>query len=82
MEKVVKELCSFMEKFMVEMEDWNDENAKEQLRAIFTTICLVGKIDADTGKCDKLLSSIYWLSALEEAVEYDDFVNFMLSHIV
>ena len=62
--------------------NWYDENTPAQARSLFTTICLMENIDADTSECDKILSNLYWLSALEELIEYEDFVNFMVKYIV
>lgn len=54
----------------------------EQARAIFTTICLVGNIDADTRPCDEMLATLYWRAALEEIIDYDDFEKFMIELII
>lgn len=82
MKEALKFLCEYLEKFALENEDWENGKSGEQLRAIFTTICLIGKIDADTDRCDRLLGIIYWLASLEKIVEREVFDNFMLEHIV
>lgn len=38
---------------------WEDYNAKEQIRALFTSYCLIFNIDADTYLCDLSLKNIY-----------------------
>jgi len=67
----------------LEESDWEDENIPEQIRAIFTTICLVERIDADTMYCDNLILRIFQkLDEKGESLNYDDFENFMLQYIV
>lgn len=74
-------LLDYLFDFMIQ-ENWENKNVKEQARAIFTTICCVGDIEADTRECDEILSMLYWRSALEELIEYEEFENFMLELIV
>lgn len=74
-------LFNYLESFMIES-NWDYDNTAKQARAIFTTICFVGNIDADTCKCEKMLSDLYWRSAMEEIMEYDDFVTFMIELII
>ena len=57
------------------------ENTPEQTRAIFTTLCFVGYIDADTAECDNILLALYNEAAMEEIMEYDEFEMFMVSLI-
>ena len=76
-----EEILEYLEQFMFHT-NWDDENTPEQARSLFTTICLMENIDADTSECDKILSHLYWLSELEEIIEYEDFVNFMVKDIV
>ena len=74
-------LLDYLFDFMIQ-ENWENKNVKEQARAIFTTICCIGDIEADTRECDEILSMLYWRSALEELIEYEEFENFMLELIV
>lgn len=74
-------LLDYLFDFMIQ-ENWENKNVKEQARAIFTTICCVGDIEADTRECDEILSMLYWRSVLEELIEYEEFENFMLELIV
>lgn len=76
-----EKILDYLEDFLIQS-NWSDENVPEQARALFTAACLIGNIDADTSMCDRILSNLYWLSALEKFVEYDEFVNFMLKYIV
>ena len=61
---------------------WEDCHGKDQIRALFTSWCLIFRIDADTKECDEALNVIYWRSALEELVEYKDYEQFMIEFIV
>lgn len=61
---------------------WLDGNIAEQARAIFTTICFVGNIDADTAVCDNMLLELYNECGMENFVEYDDFEIYMIELIV
>lgn len=74
-------LFEYLKGFMSEG-GWHDGNTAEQARAIFTTVCFVGNIDADTAKCDRLLHILYDESAMEDIVGYDDFEAFMIALIV
>ena len=61
---------------------WEDCNGKDQIRALFTSWCLIFHIDADTKKCDDALNVIYWRAAMEELIEYKDYERFMIEFIV
>jgi len=75
------ELFNYLKSFMLES-GWHDGNTARQARAIFTTICFVGNIDADTAKCDNMLHTLYNETGMEDFVEYDDFESFMIELIV
>ena len=75
------ELLNYLIDYMIK-ENWENKNVKEQVRAIFTTICCIGDIEADTKECDEILSTLYWRSALEYLIEYEEFEDFMLELIV
>ena len=75
------ELLNYLIDYMIQ-ENWENKNVKEQARAIFTTICCIGNIKADTKECDEMLDALYWRSALEELIEYEEFESFMLELIV
>lgn len=61
---------------------WEDCNGKDQIRALFTSWCLIFHIDADTKECDDTLNVIYWRAAMEELIEYEDYEQFMIEFIV
>lgn len=75
------ELLNYLIDYMIQ-ENWENKNVKEQARAIFTTICCVGNIEADTKECDEILSTLYLRSDLEYLIEYEEFEDFMLELIV
>ena len=75
------ELLKYLIDYMLQ-ENWENKNVKEQASAIFTTICCVGNIEADTKECDEILSTLYWRSDLEYLIEYEEFEDFMLELIV
>lgn len=61
---------------------WHDGNTARQARAIFTTMCFVGNIDADTKQCDNMLIALYNECGMEDLVDYDEFESFMIELIV
>lgn len=61
---------------------WEDCHGKDQIRALFTSWCLIFHIDADTKECDEALNVIYWRAAMEELIEYEDYERFMIEFIV
>lgn len=75
------ELFNYLKSFMIE-NNWEDGNTAEQARAIFTSICFVGYIDADTAECDNILRTLYDEAAMEDIMSYDDFESFMIELIV
>lgn len=81
-------LIDYLESFMMES-DWTEGNMEEQnfntaeqARAIFTTICLIGNIDADTSVCDNMLLHLYDRTIGENIMSYDEFEGFMVELIV
>lgn len=75
------ELFEYLKSFMIGS-GWHDGNTAEQARAMFTTLCFLGNIDADTMTCDLILNTLYEEAAMEDIVDYDDFVSFMIQLIV
>lgn len=61
---------------------WEDFNGKNQIRALFTSWCLIFHIDVDTKECDDALYIIYWRSEMEELVEYEEYERFMVEFII
>lgn len=76
------ELFKYLESFMIQ-NNWLDEYTQKQARAIFTTICFVGNIDADTAACDNMLLELYNKADMESIdISYDDFEEFMIELMV
>lgn len=82
MKQVLNDLYEYLENFADCNADWDNRNALEQARAIFTTICLVGNFDADTNIVDEMLKRLYFAAQLEGIMEQEKFENFMVEHIV
>lgn len=61
---------------------WEGYHGKDQIRALFTSWCLIFHIDADTKECDDALNVIYWRAAMEELIEYENYEQFMIEFIV
>ena len=61
---------------------WEDFHGKDQIRALFTSWCLIYHIDTDTVECDHALSQIYTIADLKELVEYEEYKQFMIEFIV
>lgn len=61
---------------------WEDYNGKEQIRALFTSWCLIFHIDADTKECDDVLMEIYDRATMGEVIDYVDYERFMIEFIV
>lgn len=75
-------LFKYLENFMIQ-NNWLDEYTPKQARAVFTTICLVKNIDADTGACDDMLLELYNKADMESIdISYEDFENYMVELIV
>lgn len=76
------ELYGYLKTFMTQ-NYWESENIGEWARSIFTTICLYCNIDADTERCNWMLRELYNTADMESVgVQYEEFENFMLEHIV
>lgn len=82
-----EKMVEYLRNFLIQ-NDWCEKYTKRQARAIFTTICLMENIDADTAECDYILSYVYndadivEVSDFDDLAEYDDFKNYMLELIV
>ena len=74
-------LFHYLKSFMIESE-WANGNTPEQARAMFTTLCFIGNIDADTKECDEILGSLYWAASMNDIMKFDEFVSFMVALIV
>lgn len=61
-------------------EDFSDI-LSQQLRALFTSYCLVFDINADTAESDVCLWDIFDMTGLDDKLQ-EDFENFMLGFLV
>lgn len=76
-----QEFLEYMISFAIHT-GWEDCNGKEQIRSLFTSWCLIFHIDADTKECDDALSLIYFRAAIEELIEYEEYVRYIIEFIV
>lgn len=54
-----------------------------QSRALFTALCIMFKIEADTAKCDGLISDLFYIvKEIGYSIEKNDFYNFMVADII
>lgn len=80
-------LIEYLKSFLIQ-NDWCDKYTKEQARAIFTTLCIMEYIDADTAECDNILSYVYEEAEIVETIDFDEhadygsFKRYMLKLIV
>lgn len=80
-------LIQFFQKMLFEADKWDlrefSSPVMRQIKAIFTTICIMERIDADTDKSDDLVM-LAWSIFRDKNVEfpYEEFYNFMVSDIV
>lgn len=54
----------------------------EQTRSIFTTLCILDGIEADTATCDKILATLYYDYIARDSMDFDSFYNYMIEYIV
>lgn len=76
-----QELFNYLKSFMIGS-GWHDGNTAEQAKAIFTTLCFVGNIDADTSECDNILIELYDEAGMEDIMRFEEFEYFMVELIV
>ena len=74
-------LEQFMYDFVNKVEQY-DELWADQLRSLFTSVCLVCGIEADTYRCDRMLEYIYDTISHMIDIDYKDFYNRMVEYIV
>lgn len=74
-------LEQFMYDFVNEAEQY-DELWADQLRSLFTSVCLVYGIEADTYRCDRMLEYIYDSISHIIDISYENFYNDMIKYIV
>jgi hypothetical protein len=81
-----EKMVNYLRDFLIQNE-WMDDYTKKQARAIFTTICLMGNIDADTMECDNILLQLYQDACIDKVASYDEdeedsFYGYMVGLIV
>lgn len=70
-------------KLFINHSDWLNINTQEQARALFTTLCIIGGMEADTSVCDNMLLELYNdLGTQNIDIRYNDFENFMIGLMV
>lgn len=74
-------IISFVKEERINMDEDFGDLSSEQLRALFTSYCLIFDILVDTAECDASLSDIFDLTDIDEHGE-KDFNDFMLSFLV
>lgn len=74
-------ITSFIEEQDVDFEVNFSDIATKQLRALFTSFCLIFGISADTVECDTCLWDIFDLLNFDETLK-EKFDNFMLEYLV
>lgn len=79
---MLNKMFEYLKSFMIE-NYWEDTYSKKQSKAMFTTICLIGNIDADTNVCDSILFELWSSAAIGDCgVDYDEFESYMIDLIV
>lgn len=76
-----KDFLDYIIEFMIST-NWEQDKTSDIAKSLFTSWCFLFGIDADTKECDDALSVMYWQAAMEEMMEYDEFVTFMIEFIV
>lgn len=76
-----QDFLDYIIEFMIST-NWEQDKTPDVVRSLYTSWCFLFGIDADTVECDDALKAIYWQSAMEEIMEYQEFVTFMIELIV
>lgn len=74
-------IISFVKEERINMDEDFADLSSEQLRALFTSYCIMCDILVDTAECDAALSNIFDLTDIDEHSE-KDFDDFMISFLV
>lgn len=75
-----KEFLNYIMDYAIHV-GWEDWNGKDQIRALFTSWCLIFRVDADTDECDTALKKIYYDGELREIVNWNYYESFMIGLI-
>lgn len=76
-----KEFLNYIIDFAIHT-GWEDWNGKDQIRALFTSWCLIFHVDTDTVGREQSLCTLYYKAKLDELVEYEEYRRFMIEFIV
>lgn len=82
-----QEMFEWLKAFITE-NYWYSYPVPQQASSIFTTICMIWNIDADTTECDSMLHELWECVAVSEnlddyeVADYKEFENMMLHLIV
>lgn len=76
-------MIEFIKKF-VDSEEQFDWLFADQLRSLFTSLCIMHDIIADTSECDSLMEHMYdsITGCIGDGMSYDEFYNYMVRYIV
>lgn len=75
------DIYRYLTQFLIQ-NNWDYEYTKNQARALWTSYCLIGGMDADSFFYDNDLLLLYDNAMLEELVTYENFNNFMTEYVV
>ena len=82
MEYTKIEMFEWLKSFMIE-NYWYHSHVPQQARSIFTTMCLLFDIAADTFECYSMLQELWTCTGVDKiGIDYDGFENFMVVWIV
>lgn len=82
-DKIIVETIYKRLKMFIIQSNWLDINIPEQARALFTTLCFMGGIDADTSVCDNMLLELYNDTDMEGIdISYEEFDLYMCELLV
>lgn len=82
-DKQIAEIIYKRLKMFMLQSNWLDDNTSEKARTLFTTLCFMGGIDADTSICNNMLLELYNGQDMESIdISYDKFENYMVKLII
>lgn len=82
-DKQIAEIIYKRLKMFMLQSNWLDDNTSEKARTLFTTLCFMGGIDADTSICNNMLLELYNDQDMESIdISYDKFENYMVKLII
>lgn len=62
--------------------NWETKNVPERIRCFFTTWAHEYLLGADSEGCKAALEKIYNQAAINELIEYEEFMYFMMRYII